>query len=89
MAPKRNCQKWSDSNMKKAIDAVRAGMSICKAQKEFLIPKETLSDRINGRWKSTKPGRTTALFQEEETALINCIKYMASTSMHVCFASDF
>ena len=75
--------------MKKAIDAVRAGMSICKVQKEFLIPKEALSDRINGRWKSTKPGRTTALFQEEETALINCIKYMASTSMHVCFASDF
>ena len=64
--------------MQKAIDAVRAGMSLCKAQKEFGIPKQTLSDRINGRWKSTKPGRTTALFQEEETALINYIKYMAS-----------
>ena len=57
--------------MQKAIDAVRAGMSLCKAQKEFGIPKQTLSDRINGRWKSTKPGRTTALFQEEETTLMN------------------
>ena len=64
--------------MQKAIDAVRAGMSLCKAQKEFGIPKQTLSDRINGRWKSKKPGRTIALFQEEETALINYIKYMAS-----------
>ena len=63
--------------MQKAIDAVRAGMSLCKAQKEFGIPEQTLSDQINGRWKSTKPGRTTALFQEEEEAtLIYCIKYM-------------
>ena len=86
MAPKKNYQKWSDSDTQKAIDAVRAGMSICKAQKEF---GETLSDRINERWKSAKPGGTTALFEEEETALTNCIKHMASTSMHVCFASYF
>ena len=39
--------------MEKAIDAVRAGMSLCKAQKEFGVPKQTLSDRINERWKST------------------------------------
>ena len=57
--------------MEKVIDAVRAGMSLCKAQKEFGVPRQTLPDRINGRWKSTKPGRTMALFQEEETVLIN------------------
>ena len=68
--------------MQKAIDAVRAGMSLCKAQKEFGIPKQTLSDRINGRWKSTKPGRTTALFQEEETALINYIKIWRRQHIH-------
>ena len=39
MAPKRNYQKWSDSDMEKAIDAVRAGMSLCKAQKEFELMK--------------------------------------------------
>ena len=64
--------------MEKAINAVRAGMSLCKAQKEFGVPKQMLSDQIDGRWKSTKPGRITALFEEEETALINYIKYMAS-----------
>ena len=64
--------------MEKAIGAVRAGMSLCKAQKEFGVPKQTLSDWINGRWRSTKPGRSTALFEEEETALINYIKYMVS-----------
>ena len=62
--------------MEKAIDAVRAGMSLYKAQKEFGVPKQTLSDQINGRWKSTKPGRATALF-EEETDLINYIKHKA------------
>ena len=64
--------------MEKAIDAVRAGMNLCKAQKEFGVPKQTFSDWINGRWKSTKPGRATALFEEEETTLINYIIYMTS-----------
>ena len=64
--------------MEKATDAVRVGMSLCKAQKEFGVPKQTLSDQINGRWKSTKPGRTTALFEEEETTMINYIKYIVS-----------
>ena len=32
-------------------DAVRAGMSLCKAQKEFGVPKQTLSHRI---WKMEK-----------------------------------
>ena len=62
--------------MEKAIDAARSGMGLCKAQKEFGVLKQTFSDRINGRWKSKKPGRTMVLF-EEETALINYIKYMA------------
>ena len=62
--------------MEKAIDAVRTGMGLCKAQKEFGVLKQTFSDRINGRWKSKKHGRTMVLFAEE-TALINYIKYMA------------
>ena len=62
--------------MEKAIDAVGAGMGFCKAQKEFGLLKQTFLDQINGRWKSKKPGRTMVLF-EEETALINYIKYMA------------
>ena len=66
--------------MEKAIDAVRAGVSLCKAEKEFGVPKQTLSDQINGRWKRKKPGTTLALFEEEETALINYIKYIASTA---------
>ena len=51
--------------MEKAIDAVRAGMSFCKAQKEFGVLEQTPSDRINGRWKSTKPGGTMALFEHK------------------------
>ena len=66
--------------MEKAIDAVRAGVSLCKAEKEFGVPKQTLSDQINGSWKRKKLGTTLALFEEEETALINYIKYVASTA---------
>ena len=66
--------------MQKAIDAVIAGVNPCKAEKEFGVPKQTLSDQIMGRWKRKKPRTTLALFEEEEAALINYIKYMESTA---------
>lgn len=38
----------------------------------------TLSDRINARWKTNKPGRHTGLYEDEENTLVHYIKYMAS-----------
>ena len=62
--------------MKNALLAVKGGMSLCKEAQEFGIPKQTISDRVNDRWKSTKPGQETALLEEEENSLIHYIKYI-------------
>eukprot|EP00111_Clytia_hemisphaerica_P014389 TCONS_00042389-protein len=71
--------KYTDEDMENAIKEVKEkGMSLGKAQQLFGIPKQTLSDRINGRWGSTKIGRPTELTSEEENALIFYILYMAS-----------
>jgi len=64
--------------MQLALQAVKDGMSICKASKEFGVPKQTISDRENQRWKTTTPGRPTELSADEETALIDYIKFMAT-----------
>ena len=55
-----------------------AGPLIGKASLRFYIPKMTLSDRINKRWCSDKPGRCTELTKEEEDSLAYYINYMAS-----------
>ena len=64
--------------MENALLAVKKGMNLCKAHSTFGVPKQTLSDRINHRWKSTIPSRQTALQEDEERSLVHYIKYMAS-----------
>ena len=64
--------------MEKALDAVKEGLSLGKAAVEFRVPKQTLSDRIRNRWKTTQPRRRKELSDDEENALIYYIKYMAS-----------
>ena len=66
MPPKRNYRSWTDETMQNAILAVKGGgMSIWKAAREFGVPKQTISDKINNKWKSNKPGPQTALLEEE------------------------
>jgi len=79
MGPKkRNYRSWKEEDMELALQAVNEGMSICKASKEFGVPKQTISDRRNQRWKTSTPGRPTELSVDEESALIDYIKFMAT-----------
>lgn len=64
--------------MSSALEAVKKGMSLGKVGKEFNVPKQTLSDRIRGKWRTSKPGRPTELSEEEESGLVYYIKYMSS-----------
>jgi len=61
--------------MQLALQAVNDGMSILRCQKNlgFLI-----SNRRNQRWKTTTPGRPTELSADEETALSDYIKFIAT-----------
>lgn len=78
MSSKKSYRKWTDQDMKNALAAVQQGMSMGKAAKAFNVPKQTISDRIRGKYNTTKPGRPTELTDSEEDALIYYIKYMAS-----------
>ena len=76
MAPRR---QYSEKDMSDAVENIKKGkMTIGKASKHFKIPKMTLSDRVNKRWKTNKIGRKNDLTDEQEKALVYYIKYMAS-----------
>ena len=79
MGPKkRSYRSWKEEDMELALQAIDRGMSLCKAAKEFGVPKQTISDRRNQKCKTTIPGRPTELSPEEEKALIDYIKFMAT-----------
>lgn len=40
---------YSEDEMKKAIQAVRSGMSVNKAAKNFSVPRATLARKIQGK----------------------------------------
>ena len=76
MAPRR---QYSEKDMSDTVENIKKGkMTIWKASKHFKIPKMTLSDRVNKRWKTNKIGRKNDLTDEQEKALVYYIKYMAS-----------
>ena len=50
---------------------ISSGMTIGKASKQYGMPKMTLSDKINNKWKTNKVGRATKLTEVEE----KCLKF--------------
>ena len=68
---RRKMIQWSNESMEAAMEAVSGGeMSVSAAAKRFDVPRKTLDDRVKGRVRhGTKPGVSTVLSPEEETAL--------------------
>ena len=78
--PKKKYKQYSVEDFEKAVAAVTDNKkSIGSAAKEFNIPCNTLSDKINGRHPKNIGG-PTYLTETEELPLIAYIKYMASHS---------
>ena len=59
------------------VFCISVGMTIGKASKQYGIPKMTLNDRINNKWKTNKVERATELTEVEEKSLKFYIDYMA------------
>ena len=79
MGPKR-CQLSSES-MNLAMEAVNDGtMNVTKASRIFQVPRQTLKDRVCGKFTKAGGGHATELTVEEENVLINYIKFMAKSS---------
>ena len=60
------------------VFCVSGGMTVGKTSKQHGIPKMTLSDKIDNKWKTNKVGRAAELTKVEEKILKFCIDYMAS-----------
>lgn len=61
----RTYRQYSDEDMKKALEAVKNGMSQKAASERFKIPRITLLDKVHGN-HLLKPGHPTVLTEEEE-----------------------
>ena len=67
--------------MKLAMESVQNGeLNVTKAALLYGILRQTLKDKISGKYNNKNAGRTTELTAEEEIVLVNYIKYMASIS---------
>ena len=73
--------------MEKALESVKDGLTVTAAACLFNLPRQTLKDRISGRFETTKCGRKTALNDDEEQELINYITYMAAIGQPMTIAA--
>ena len=65
-----------------AMKAVEEGKSVSEASRQFNVPRKTLDDRVKGRvTHGGKPGPSTALTAEEETASVFYLLYMAEKEL--------
>lgn len=63
--------KYTEIDLQKAIDAVQSGgFSLRQAQKEFKVPKSTLSTKIGTNiGEKRRPGPSSVLTKEEESSI--------------------
>ena len=71
-------KKYSQENLLAAIEDVRAGTrNAYRASQFHKVPRSTIVNHINGKSKSFKVGRKTALTETAERALVRMILYMS------------
>ncbi|XP_052079009.1 uncharacterized protein LOC127717266 [Mytilus californianus] len=71
-------KQYLQESLDKAVGAVNSNkMSISKAAKEYGVPRTTISDHVNGKYDNHLNGPSKMLTDEEETSLINYVKYMS------------
>lgn len=74
--------------MDAALEALDDCMRITKAARIWdWIPRQTLTDCWNGKYKTNIAGRTTKLKTEEEHCIVRYIKYIASISQPLTIAA--
>lgn len=65
---------YSQETLEEAILAVQGGMTITAASKQFLIPRQTLKDKISGKYAvSCRMGRPSILTPVEEQVLVDWV----------------
>lgn len=67
-------KKYSEDDMQNALEECKnTSLSICAVSKKFNIPRQTLSDKIKGKYSSSGSGNQKTLSAEEENRLAEYI----------------
>jgi len=77
---KKNIKKrclYSTNDIKEALSAINAGVSVNAASKQFNIPRSTLDAKKKKLYADKKPGPSTVLSDKEEKTLVNWIFYLS------------
>ena len=62
---------YNENQMNAAVDAVKRGVPMRKAAKDFKVPRATLFDKVKGRTPlRRKMGRNSYLTEKEEKDLV-------------------
>ena len=73
--------KYDLQKIVNAMEAIESGaMNVPKASKVFGIARQTLSDRIKGKYSKVGGGRKTELTENEEKILVDYCMFMAKCS---------
>ena len=84
--PIKRC-RWDPEIMKLAIEAVNSNdMNATEAAKVYQVPRQTLVDRINGKFGREGAGRNSELTHDEEQVLVNYCLFMAKISQPLSVA---
>ena len=72
--PKR---KYDINCLTQVVSAVKQGrLTISKAAEEFSVPRKTVDNHVKGIYATYSHGPDRMLDEEEETTIVNYIKYM-------------
>ena len=71
-------RRWTDDEMKNAIDLVLSGGSVYKTRKKYGIPSNTRNHRIENS-DPKKPGLKAYLSKSEKNNIVKYVQYMART----------
>ncbi|KYN44740.1 hypothetical protein ALC56_00735, partial [Trachymyrmex septentrionalis] len=74
--PKRKRCRYSADDVKTALSAIIAGMSINAASKQYNIPRSTLDAKQKHLYADKKPGPSIILSKDKETALVEWILHL-------------
>lgn len=66
---KKLTKKYSENDLKLAVEAVDNGLSIRKSSNKFHVPYTTLNSHVNEYVLYDRPGRPTKFTTEEELCL--------------------
>lgn len=77
MNKEKKILNYDESSMETALHAVKNGMSVFKASKEFKVPRTTLYYKYKGKYpEQRKMGRATYLTPREEDGLVKWVLHM-------------